>query len=88
MACAQHRHFPLIDIAESTAGEVAGFKRLGSFATRFTMQADLFGPALASHGISVVILRDDEEVECAPPQAKADHSEIIVAHVLHCGYGA
>lgn len=33
------------------------------FATRFTMQADLFGPALAPCGISVVMLRDDEEVD-------------------------
>ncbi len=52
---------PLIDIVEETAGAVADFKRLGLFATRFTMQADLFGPALTSRGISMVVPTADEQ---------------------------
>jgi aspartate racemase len=52
---------PLIDIVEATADAVVDFKRLGLFATRFTMQADLFGPALRSRGISTVAPSADEQ---------------------------
>lgn len=52
---------PLIDIVESTADAVAGFQRLGLFATRFTTRADLFGPALASRGVSVVAPTAEEQ---------------------------
>ncbi len=52
---------PLIDIVEATADAVADFKRLGLFATRFTMQADLFGPALTARGISLAVPTADEQ---------------------------
>ena len=52
---------PLIDIVEATVGAVADFKRLGLLATRFTMQADLFGPALMSRGTSMVAPTADEQ---------------------------
>jgi aspartate racemase len=52
---------PLIDIVEATAGAVADFKRLGLLATRFTVEADLFGPALTARGISMVAPTADEQ---------------------------
>ena len=52
---------PLIDIVEATAGAVGDFKRLGLLATRFTIQADLFGPALRSRGISMVAPTAEEQ---------------------------
>lgn len=54
-------HIAFDDARSNAAAAVADFKRLGLFATRFTMQADLFGPALASRGISMVAPTADEQ---------------------------
>ena len=52
---------PLVGVVEATADAVSDFKRLALFATRFTMQADLFGPALTSQGISMVAPNPEEQ---------------------------
>ena len=44
---------PLISIVEAASDAAAGLTRLGLFATRFTVQADIYRPVFARRGIEV-----------------------------------
>jgi aspartate racemase len=52
---------PLVGIVEATAAGAVGCSRVGIFGTRFTMRADLFGPALAAEGIATVAPSPQEQ---------------------------
>ncbi len=45
---------PVVSIVDAAAAALAGTDRVGLFATSFTIRADVYGSALAEHGISVV----------------------------------
>lgn len=52
---------PLVGIAEATTAALIDVKRFGLFATRYTVEADLFGAALAPRGIAVVAPTPEEQ---------------------------
>jgi aspartate racemase len=52
---------PLVSIVETTADALAGRSRVGLFATSFTIQADVYGPTLASRGIVCVVPPDADQ---------------------------
>ena len=52
---------PLVSIVEAAAEAAVGFRRLGLFATRFTMQADLYRPVFARRGIEIIAPSDDDQ---------------------------
>jgi aspartate racemase len=54
---------PLIDIVAATAEACEGYRNLALFATSFTAKADLFGPALAAHGITVTTPSGEEQAD-------------------------
>jgi aspartate racemase len=46
---------PLVGIVDAAAAALAGTRRVGLFATTFTARADVYGSALAAHGITCVL---------------------------------
>lgn len=52
---------PLVDIVDATVLAIEGHRRLGLFATSFTVKANLFGPALSALGTTVVTPTSNEQ---------------------------
>ena len=52
---------PVVSIVDATAAALAGTRRVGLFATTFTVRADVYGTALAERGISVVMPGDEDQ---------------------------
>jgi aspartate racemase len=52
---------PLVGIVDAVAVALAGTRRVGLFATTFTVRADVYGSALATHGITCVLPADADQ---------------------------